>query len=405
MAKKRKVVQSVVITTTREMAFEAVTRASELREWCSDEAWTQVRPGGRYDLRWNQGYRTDGQFVELDPPRRALVTWHGTGEPGETQVEFRVKPVDGGTRVKVIHRGFGPGCKWDVAVEASERGWSGGLPNLKSVLETGVDQRLARRPFLGITLDALTPERAEREGIAAERGIYVLGTAEGSGAQAAGLSRGDVIVALGGIETLGYAELGAALAAQQAGDTVEMELVRGESRESIQVTLGSRPQPEVPDSADDLADQLAAVYEQVDAELKAALVGVSEEEASQRPAEGEWSVKQVLAHLSTGERGLHTLLAHWAVNGWLDAAGGIDADAFPGQLDAVLAATPTLAGLEDRLLADEAETVALLCHLPEEALAHKPRFRRISEVVGYGPDHTREHIEQIKQALATVRQA
>jgi uncharacterized protein YndB with AHSA1/START domain len=96
MPEKRKVKKTIVVKTTPEAAFEALTQASELREWFSDEAWTIVRPDGRYDVRWNQGYRSDGRFTKVDPPRRATVTWQGTGEPGETKIKFKVKPVDEG---------------------------------------------------------------------------------------------------------------------------------------------------------------------------------------------------------------------------------------------------------------------------------------------------------------------
>ena len=402
MSEARTVKHSVFIETTPDLAFEAVTKASELREWCSDEAWTELRPGGRYEVRWNQGYRGEGTFTELDPPHRAKVTWRGTGEPGETAVEFTVQPKESGVEVTVLHSGFGPSEEWDEAVIASDRGWGGGLENLKSTLETGVDLRLARQPFLGINLDQLTPEQAAKEGIAAERGIYVLDTVEGSGARAAGLGKGDVIVALGGAETPGFAELGAALRAHQAGDVVDVELVRGQEQETVQVALGSRPAPEVPDSADALADLLAEQYGQVNTELKAAVEGVTEEEADQPPADGEWSVKQVLAHLSEGERAFHVFLVNMAVNGWLDA-GPIYPDQILGRLEAVLAVTPSLQGLVDRFIRDEAETVAIIRRLPETTMAHKARFRRIAQFVIYGPDHTREHIEQIKKTVAAVR--
>jgi uncharacterized protein YndB with AHSA1/START domain len=402
MSETREVKHKVAIDTTPELAFEALTKASELREWCSDEAWTQARVGGRYDLRWSQGYRSDGQFVELEPPHRAVVTWQGTGEPGQTKVEFVVKPVEGGVKVIIRHSGFGPDAKWDGAVEASEKGWSTGVENLKSTLETGVDLRLIRRPFLGITLDVLTPERAKKEGIAAERGILVLGAVEGSGAEAAGIGPGDVIVSLGGMETPAYQELGDALAARQSGDVVDVALVRGQERETIRVTLGIRSQPEVPATAGELADRMAEGHEEANAALVAALVGVTDEEATQSPAKGEWSVKQVLAHLSSGERGFHNLLVNWAVNGWLDGS-SFGPDAIPGQLEAALAVTPTLQGMLDRYLADVAETVALIRYLPDETVAHRARFRRIAEAVSYGPSHTREHVEQIKNTVASVR--
>lgn len=401
MSEERTVKQSIFVDTTPELAFEAVTRASELREWCSDEAWTEVRPGGRYEVRWNQGYRGEGTFTDLDPPHRAAITWRGTGEPDETAVEFTVKSTRGGTEVTVLHNGFGAGEEWDEALAQSEKGWATGLENLKSTLETGIDLRLARQPFLGINFDVLSPERAAREGIAAEQGIYVLETVEGSGARAAGLCEGDVIVALGGVETPDFEQLGAALRARQAGDTVDIELVRGQKRETVQATLGGRPQEEVPESAEALADRLAGRQAEVNAELRAALEGVTEEEAGQAPDEGQWSVKQILAHLSEGERAFHVFLTNMALNGWLDA-GPVYPDQIPWRLDAVLAVTPTLEALVERVITDQAETVAIIRGLPETTVVHKARFRRIATFFIYGPDHTRQHIEQIKATLETV---
>jgi uncharacterized damage-inducible protein DinB len=158
----------------------------------------------------------------------------------------------------------------------------------------------------------------------------------------------------------------------------------------------------VPESPGELADQLAQGYAEVSAGLKAAVEGVTEAEAAQQPAEGEWSVKQTLAHLSEGERSFHFVLVNVAVNGWLDS-GPIYPDQFPGRLDAVLAVTPTLEALVERFITDQAETVAIVRGLPETTLAHKARYRRMADFVLYGPDHTREHIEQIKAAIAAAR--
>jgi uncharacterized protein YndB with AHSA1/START domain len=392
----------MIIETTTELAFEAVTKASELREWCSAEAKTEVHPGGRYELRWDSGYRTDGRFVELDAPRRAAVTWKGTAEPGETSVEFQVEPASGGVEVKLVHRGFGTGAEWDRAVAASENGWEGGLENLKSTLETGVDLRIVRRAFLGIRFDIFTPERAAKEGIAARQGIYVDDAVEGSGARAAGLVKGDVIVALGGMETPGDGELGMALSAHQAGDVVAVDLVRGQRRETVQVTLGGRPQEDVPGTVEAVIERLSKRHSEVDADLRAAVAGLADGEAGQRPAEGEWSVKEVLAHLSSGLREFQTFLIYTAISGWLDSE-PFYPDQFPGQMGSVLAVTPTLNGLVDRVLLDEQETEALVRLLPETTVAHKARFRRIAQQVLFYPDHTCEHIAQIKKNIEILR--
>lgn len=402
MVDARTVSKTVAIRTTPELAFEAVTHASELREWLCDRAEAQVRPGGRLEVRWPSGYRAEGTFTDLDPPTYAAFTWQGTGEPGETLVSWTITSHAPGVEVALLHSGFGSGSIWDNALAAAEKGWDAGLENLKSTLETGVDLRLARQPFLGITLDLLDPERAAQEGVAVERGIYVLGTLEGSGAESAGLQGGDVIVALGGRDTPGFQELTAALRAFRAGDEVAITLVRGQAQKTVHVTLGQRPHVDVPRTAGALASRVAERYGEVNAQLRTAVAGRTEEEAEQAPAEGEWSVKQILAHLSSHERESLFRLVIMAVHGWLDAE-PINPDQIPVHLEAVQVVTPTLQGLLERLFADQAEVVALLRRLPEHTVAHKARFRRMGQLALFGPDHAQEHIEQIERTLETIQ--
>jgi hypothetical protein len=273
---------------------------------------------------------------------------------------------------------------------------------LKSTLETGLDLRVTRRPFLGIRFDTLNAGRAAKEGIAVEKGIYLNETVEGSGAKAAGLGKGDVIVAVGGAETPGVAELEATLRAHQVGDAVDVDVVHGKVRRTVRVTLGRRPQEKSPETPEAAAQLLAGRYQETDAELKAAVEGLTEAEAERCPAEGEWSVKQVLAHLSIAERDLQSYLATIALAGWTDD-GPHNPSIIPGRLAAVLAVTPTLKGLLARFLADEQETVAFLRGLPADTVAHKARFYRIGQFITYFPDHVREHVEQIKKTVAAVR--
>jgi uncharacterized protein YndB with AHSA1/START domain len=406
----REVKQSVMVETTPELAFEAVTRDSELREWFCDWSRNEVRPGGRYALHWNQGYHVEGRYLELDPPRRAVMAWRGSGEPDDTRVEFTIDPASAaapagssaGVEVTCTHGDFGPGAEWDEPLAEAQKGWQVALENLKSTLETGIDLRTARQPYLGIALDLLTPERSQREGIGADYGIYVTGTVPESAAEAAGLCSGDVITALGGVPTLDFQALSTALRAHQAGDQVSLELVRGQEQRVVQITLGQRPQPEVPATAGELAGLLSERCLALDERLQAAVAGLTEEEAGECPDEGEWSVKQILAHLSDGERAGQVFLTNIAVNGWVDAA-PIFNDMIGWRLEAILAGTPTVAGLVDRFIADEAEMVEILRRLPDQTLAHKARFRRISQLALLGPDHTREHIEQIEQVVSLVR--
>lgn len=401
MADERQVAFEVVIQTTPEMAFEALTKASELREWCCDEARTDPRPGGRLEMGWNSGYRARGKYTAVEAPRRVAFTWQG-GEPAETAIEATVEPLAEGVRVRLVHSGFGEGPEWDKALSESEEGWGPGLENLQSTLETGVDLRWVRKPFMGIYLDILTPERAEKEGIAAEAGIYINTALDGSPAQAAGLGKGDVIVSMGGSPTPGFQELGNVLSAHHAGDVLPMEVARGQERLTMQITLGTRAIPEVPATAEELASRVAEIYREGDAALQAALQGVSDEEAGVQPAEGEWSVKEVLAHLSIVERDQHCYLAVFSLDGWLDT-GPTNPSVIAGRMAAVRSVDPGLGDLVERLTTDEAETVACLRGLPAEALQHKARFRRIALQMIQLPEHTHDHLEQIKAAIAAVR--
>lgn len=404
MSEGRMVRQQVVVATAPELAFEAVTKASELREWFSDRAWTEVRPGGRYEVFWNRGYRAAGEFIDVEAPSRATFTWQGTGEPGETMVAFTVEDADdGGVVVTVEHSGLGHGEEWDSALAEAEKGWAVGLENLKSTLETGVDLRLARQPFLGIWFDFVTPELVAQQDLAVQEGIYLHGTSEDSGARAAGLEEGDVLVALDGVEMVDLNALVGVLQAHQAGDVIDAHLVRGEKRETVQVTLGKRPVEETSDTAQGLADLIAQRHAETRPELEAALEGLTEGEAAQAPGEGEWSVVQVLAHLSICERDYQNFLANIALSGWLDGGDG-NPTAMESRLAAVLATTPTVRGLVERFYADQEEMVTFLRGLPEEVVRHKARFYRMGQnVAGLHPGHTRDHIEQIKRGVEAVR--
>ena len=399
---ERKVERSTLIDATPEMAFEAVTKASELREWMCEYAWTMIQANGVYHARWEGGYYTNGRFVELDPPRRAVITWLGPGEPGETVVTFTVQPEAGGTRVTIVHTGFGSGPEWDEAVAGSEKGWDRGLDNLKSTLETGIDLRIVNRPFMGILFDVLNADRAAKEGIAVSEGVYINDTVEGSGARAAGLVKGDVIISLDGVATPGWHELGPILGSHQAGDTIEAVVVHGQDRRTIPLTLGRRPAEEVPATLEGLADRVAELHAEANAALKAAIVGLTEAEAGRSPAKGEWSVKEVLAHLSVTERDAQCFGFCVAVDGFVDTGPG-DLAALEGRLAAALEVTPSLDGMVSRFLTEEAETVALIRRLPAATAAHKARLHRLGQYMVGFPAHTRDHIEQIKATIKAVR--
>jgi serine protease DegQ len=98
-----------------------------------------------------------------------------------------------------------------------------------------------RRPYLGIEPRQVTPEFAEAFGLSVEEGAAVEQVFDGSPAEEAGLRGGDVIVEIEGEPTPSVEDLYARLRDFEPGDTVTLEIVRGDDRRSVEVTLGERP--------------------------------------------------------------------------------------------------------------------------------------------------------------------
>jgi S1-C subfamily serine protease len=85
----------------------------------------------------------------------------------------------------------------------------------------------ATRPVLGVTT---TPS---------VDGVVISGVTVDSGAEAAGLQDGDLIVAVDGKPITTQTELGAAIRARKPGDVIKVEYDRGGQKKTVSATLGS----------------------------------------------------------------------------------------------------------------------------------------------------------------------
>jgi len=378
-----------IVNVPPQEVFEAFAYECRLREWMSDGARTQPRKGGLFEVRWNSGYEARGLFTAWKPPSKLAFTWNSAMEPGETTVQVTLKPVEGGTRVTLTHSGFGAGKKWAGRAEESEREWNGGLDNLKSTLETGIDLRELGRPRIGVGFETA-------EGNA---GVLLTAVISGSPAELAGLCKGDVMVRMDGRQVRDEEEFGAIFRSFQAGQRIKVAYVREGKRHTTTVGLGTRPVPEIPDDPDALVEQVRQAHEQAIAALRTAvMMVVSDEQAGIAPAEGEWSVKQVLAHLSGAERGFQA----WVANVLIGEQTPITGD-LPEQFAAILASAPTVGALVDRFERDLAESRAIVASLTPEHRANKWRYRQIAQMlVAFGP-HTQDHVGQIQNTVRAVQ--
>jgi len=110
--------------------------------------------------------------------------------------------------------------------------------------------------FLGVTSQSLYPQLAEHLGLDAQAGALITDVVNGSPADDAGLkgstgedtfqlqrvkTGGDVVTAVDGKPVLANNDLSVLVAQHKPGDTVTLDILRDGHKDTVDVTLGSRP--------------------------------------------------------------------------------------------------------------------------------------------------------------------
>lgn len=381
--------------------FTYLTNSTALRDWMSDIATTDPRPGGHFYLCWAADYYTSGEFVEVEKNKHVSFTWHGRGEPRPTLVDVLLKKKKGGTLLKLSHRGMGKGEKWDEITKTFEKEWKNSLDNLVSVLEQGPDLRITRRPMMGIFPGEFNPDLAKKLGVPVDYGMRLDGVVDGMGAQKGGLLADDVIVSFDGHELTAPNIFGQIIRTKHAGDCIDVIYYRGSEKRSIQMTLSGREIPPIPASPAALRDQVAPVYQQYEAEIENLLQSATEAECKTKPKPDEWSVNEVLAHLIHSEIGWQNVVSE-IIGGhegaYDDFGGNIQA-----HIDGTVSVYQTKEALFNQLKTHDAETLNTLAHIPLEFLSRKGKFWKLVFQAGQNPYHLKSHLEQMQAALEAAR--
>ncbi|MBI3159772.1 MAG: SRPBCC domain-containing protein [Chloroflexi bacterium] len=380
--------------------YFALTNPQTLEGWFANNVEADVRPEGRFYAWWNQGYWAAGTFGEIKEAESVAFTWQGSGAPGPSQVLVRLAAEDGGTKLTVEHSGLGKSEAWKKAAQEIQAGWEAALLNLESVLVRGLDKRLFDRPFVGIMIaGALSAEQAKEQGLDIKGGINLSGTVAGTGAEAAGLQNGDVLVSLGGDEIVDFQSLTAVIGKHKAGDTVKIEYYRGGEKQAADMTFSHRPIPEVSSDPKEFAVEIGKQFEEANRELAALFEGVSEEEAVRRPADTEWSAKETLAHLLMNE--------YWNLMNVSTEAQGERPPNYGndlGSVGALAASFPTVADLLRTFERAAAATAGAIAAMPEELQKRRFSLMNMAQAYQYTPNHTRGHFDQIRNAIAAARE-
>jgi uncharacterized protein YndB with AHSA1/START domain len=134
------IIASVEIARAPERVFQALTTPEIVEWWVNPgvfdtQEWTgDVRVGGRWKASGTARgapYTLEGEFLEVDPPRKLVQTWGRLGMPGEPSVlTYLLEPIAGGTRLTVRHAGIAaPDQRSNVGA-----GWRSSFDKLAEIL-------------------------------------------------------------------------------------------------------------------------------------------------------------------------------------------------------------------------------------------------------------------------------
>jgi uncharacterized protein YndB with AHSA1/START domain len=102
---------TVDLNTSVQEVFRHLTDPAAMVRWMGQHATLEPAPGGAFEVDIN-GVPVRGRYLEVDPPRRVVVSWGVAGStgmpPGSTRVEFTLSPTASGTRLRLVHRNLPP---------------------------------------------------------------------------------------------------------------------------------------------------------------------------------------------------------------------------------------------------------------------------------------------------------
>ena len=115
-------------------------------------------------------------------------------------------------------------------------------PVVRDVVPQLIEEGRAEHAYLGVQNPVPVTEELDRSfDLGTEEGALIQSVAEGSPAAAAGLTPGDVIVELGGESIRTVEDLYSAIRSRDPGDEVELTVVRGGERQTLDATLARLP--------------------------------------------------------------------------------------------------------------------------------------------------------------------
>jgi Do/DeqQ family serine protease len=127
----------------------------------------------------------------------------------------------------------------NTAVNASAQGIGFAIPSstIRGVIDDLKAGNSRIRPWMGITMQDLTPDLASYFNLDITEGVIINTVVEGAPADQAGLARGDIILSLDGQKITGSEQLQTIIRSHQVGDSVEIVVSRDGAEKKFVVKL------------------------------------------------------------------------------------------------------------------------------------------------------------------------
>ncbi len=120
-------------------------------------------------------------------------------------------------------------------------GFAISINEAKPIIQQLIQNAHLTRPYLGISAVTVTPAIAAQLGVIAEQGVVIADVASSSPAAQAGLQQGDVITAIDGKPIKDEASLRQAIQSHQAGDTIQLTILRNGRQMKVSAKLAQAP--------------------------------------------------------------------------------------------------------------------------------------------------------------------
>ena len=174
-----------------------------------------------------------GRSLESDPQTRTTIV-------DLVQTDASINPGNSGgplvnSRAEVI------GINTAIFPQSQSIGFAININDAQEVASQLIESGFVTRGYVGIIPDTVTPGLAKRYNLPTTEGVVIEVVVPDSGAEAAGLEPGDIIVQLGEETIANTGELSKFLMANRPGATVGVTYFRGQEKKTAEITLGDRP--------------------------------------------------------------------------------------------------------------------------------------------------------------------